>query len=36
MILRYPDKNKINKILQEAGVYNTLRFILTIVQVKKK
>ena len=36
MILKYLDKDKINKILQEAGVYNTLRFILTIVQTKEK
>ena len=36
MILKYLDKNKINKILQEAGVHNTPRFILIMVQTKEK
>ena len=31
MILRHLNKDKINKVLQETGVYSTPRFILIIV-----
>ena len=36
MFLKYPNKNKINKVFPKARVYNTLRLVLKMVQAKEK